>query len=141
MWNAATEGPINLNGDQKILVPKGKLSSNEINKAKQGQKIVEQNPKNPVLPVNIYLGGVALNDAAYVFEKHKNYCFDDYVFEYKEEKCIKSYAVPALTFMFTSGGFPNGNPYNMKMGDGTKFSIKYGYYGNNSYKKELNFNP
>ena len=141
MWNAATEGPINLNGDQKILVPKGRLSSNEINKAKQGQKIVEQNPKNPVLPVNIYLGGVALNDAAYVFEKHKNYCFDDYVFEYKEEKCIKSYAVPALTFMFTSGGFPNNNPYSMNAGDGTKFSIKYGYYGNNSYKKELNFNP
>ena len=43
--------------------------------------------------------------------------------------------------MFTSGGFPNGNPYNMKTGDGTKFSINYGYYGNNSYKKELNFNP
>ena len=33
------------------------------------------------------------------------------------------------------------NPYSMNAGDGTKFSIKYGYYGNNSYKKELNFNP
>lgn len=141
MWHKSTEGPINIEDNQTLLSPKGRLSSNEINKAKQGQKIIETMPKNPVLPVNVYAGAVALFDAAYVYSRHVSRCYSDHNLKSYERECISDYAVPAITYKPSNGGFPLENPYTSKVGQNIGFTIHYGYYGNNSFKKDLTFKP
>ncbi len=141
MWHKSTEGPINIADGKTLLVPKGMLTSDEINKAKQGQKIVETMPKNPVLPVNIYASAIALFDGADIYAKHIKKCYSDHVLVKNEDKCIVDYARPAVIYKPSNGGFPQSNPYTSKVGDNIGFTIYYGYYGNNSFKKDLIFKP
>lgn len=141
MWNQNSEGPIDLPENQNMMKPKGKLSTNEINLAKQGQKIVESLPKNPVLPMNIYLGSVVYSDATAVYSHYRNRCYDDHNLKSYKADCILNYAKPAITYSPAAGGYTTENPYNLKIGDNCGFMIKYGYWNNDGFKKDLIFKP
>jgi hypothetical protein len=140
VWHSSTEGPINIAENQSIMQPKTKLTSNEINKAKQGQKIVEQYPKNPVLPLNYYLPTVVLLDGIAVYAKHRSRCYSDHVLGKNERKCINSHALPAITYN-PGSGFPNYSPYDLTVGLNYKFKITYGYLSEQPFTKELTFKP
>ena len=140
VWHSSTEGPINIADNQSIMQPKPKLSSYEINNAKQGQKIIEQYPKNPVLPLNIYLPAVALLDGLTVYAKYRSNCFSDHKLKKNERSCIKNHALPAITYS-PGSGFPNYNPYNLTIGQNYKFKITYGYLSEKPFTKELTFKP
>ncbi len=70
VWNKYTEGPIQLKGNQTMLMPKGKLTNNEINKARQGHKIIDNNGKNPVLHVNYFISPVVFLVALLIINQH-----------------------------------------------------------------------
>ena len=138
MWHKDTEGPIDLGPGQKILVPKGKLSTNEINKAKTGDKIIEEVPVNYVLPVNNYVGGIALFDGGLIYQNHADRCRDENSKSKKRAQCISDHATPAITFMPSGGGFKNSSPYILTKDKTYPFNIKYGY-SYTLFSKKLNF--
>jgi TANFOR domain-containing protein len=134
VWNKNTEGPIDLSSNQEIMVPKGRLTQNEINNALKGQKIVDQYPKNPVLPLNYYLPQVALLDAYMIYDIHCARCNDDHTLKKNKAKCKKEEALPVI------GGNHLGddNPFNNKLNPYDKYlaspakqdfkiKISYGY--------------
>lgn len=139
VWHKNSEGPINIGDNQEIMAPKGKLSDNEISKALKGQKIVDQYPKNPVLPLNYYLPLVALLDAYKIYDIHCTKCNDDHITKKNKNKCKKAYALPVIGgSVLNNSGFSYLNPYDKYLlspaQQNFKIKIYYGYYNSGGFE-------
>lgn len=142
VWNKNHEAHINIASNQEIMMPKGRLTQNEINKALSGQKIVDVNPKNPVLPLNYYLPTVALLDAYKIYDIHCAKCNDDHSLKKYKNKCKNEQALPVIGGSHLDNGFNYENPYNKVVASPAKqdFKIKifYGYHNNGGFETMKN---
>jgi len=138
VWNKNNEGPINLTGNQEIMMPKGRLTQNEINKALKGQKIIDEIPKNPVLPLNYYLPLVALLDAYQIYDIHCKKCNEDNKYSKGRNACKKAYALPVIGGWHLDNKFSYHNAYGKNIASPAKqdFKIKifYGYHNNGGFE-------
>lgn len=138
VWHPSTEGPIHIGANQEIMAPKGRLTDNEINMAKQGKKIADVTPKNPVLPLNVFLPAVAYMDGVMIYINHRNRCDSDHILNKNFVSCRDAQALPAIT-NYLSTQWPNFCPYNLSAGQDYKFDITYGFLSTKPYNRIMTF--
>ncbi len=138
IWSPYTEGPINLYGNQKILKPKGRLTSAEISKAKSGQKLNEAVGAKYVIPITDYSPGIVILDAVQIYLKHKSWCNGDHLAKKYEKKCYAKEAYPLLNGMYLS--IMKMNPYHyFPQNQKLTYNMTYGYFKAQPFTKKLNF--
>ncbi|MCB9244816.1 MAG: hypothetical protein H6606_00170 [Flavobacteriales bacterium] len=138
VWSPYTEGPIHLKNNEIMLKPKGKLSSNEIAKARSGQKLNESVGIKYVIPITDYSTGVVVLDAIQIYLKHKSWCNDDHILKSYEKNCYSDEAYPLLKGNMLSKMAVN--PYgNIPDNQSLSYQLTYGYYSNKPFQKSLNF--
>lgn len=136
IWSPYTEGPINLYNNQKILKPKGKLTSSEIAKAKKGIKLNEKVGQKYVIPITDFSPAVVVLDAIKVYYKHRSWCNSDHLFKSYEKSCYKAEANPLLNGMPLS--MMTINPFGyFKLNSKLKYNLTYGYYKDQPFNKKL----